>query len=455
MAGEQSDRGGDVLVAKLRAAEGDMTEVIALLWTWLELNLLDLGSLREKPPTIRGEALAAPPFQGMTDGLLDWVAESPLRNGAELLARIGSRLGDGDVGITATATGFGGEPVVVSWRRSELVKRMPGPDYPPPSVNEQPSLTTLAPSLLVCPAVVEEIDLSVHKPLGAEWELAQRKLESGIVGSDPTLEVHLDSLGEEGLSAWWVDGELAVAALREEDVSSEQHAHALIAVQKAVREASGPSRILVLPELAATDGVLAAIAEELRILGREAPALTVVGRYHHPADDALEHPELGRYVNEAVVLGPQGGVLWTHRKLTSAGGKVPTKDGPRDVTEDILLGRSLTVVGSPLGDLALAICLDAFARHSRERLSRSPANVLFIPSLSPKVLRHQTSLEQLVQVLFGIAFVCNRAPAVVQGKSNWDDPENRSFWAIQRKQVKDPVASDGQRPSFVFRLTQG
>lgn len=453
MTGEQGDQESEELVERLRKAGNEMTAVIALLWTWLEGRLLDLGSLREKPSAIRSRAFAAR-FDGMDERVLEWVAESPLRNAAELLARIGCRYGDASAGLVSTAVGFDGTPVVVAWRRSDLPRRAGGGEHPP-AADEQPSLSTLAPSLLVCPGTVAGIALQVQQPAGTEWELSRQKLEAGMVGAEPTLEVHLDSLGEAGRSEWWMDPESGACALREEDVLPEQRVEALEAVRSAVRDAAGPSRILVLPELAATDDVLTAIGEELRSLQGAAPALTVVGRYHRPCEDAADHPEQARYVNEAVVLGPLGGTLWSHRKLSSAAGDMETEGGPRKVVEDIRLGRSLDVVDSPLGCLAVAVCLDTFADHSRERLARSPANVLLVPSLSQKVERHRSSLLHLVQVLFGIAFVCNRAILPSDGKSSWDDRQNRSFWAIQRKSIVDGVPSEGGRPSFVFRLVTG
>lgn len=453
MTEEQGNQEGEELVQRLRAAGNEMTAVIALLWTWLEGRLLDLGSLREKPSAIRSKALAAR-FDGMDERVLEWVAESPLRNAAELLARIECRYGDASVGLVSTGVGFDGTPVVVAWRRSDLPRRAGGGEYPP-AADEQPSLSTLAPAILVCPVSVAGIELRVTRPTGPEWELAQRTLEAGMVEGEPTLEVHLDSLGDAGRSDWWVDPEHVLVALREQEVQPEQHAEALEAVRSAVREAAGPSRILVLPELAVTNEVLAAIGEELRGLHPAAPALTVVGRYHQPCEDMADHPELSRYVNEAVVLGPLGGTLWSHRKLSSAGEDVPTEDGLRKVVEDIRLGQSLDVVDSPLGSLAVAICLDTFAGHSRERLARSPANVLLVPSLSPKVVRHHASLWHLAQVLFGIAFVCNRAVMPVSERSSWNDADNRSFWAIQRECIESPSSSEGGRPSFVFRLTEG
>lgn len=453
MTGEQGDHQGEELVERLREAGNEMTAVIALLWTWLEGRLLDLGSLREKPSAIRSRALAAR-FDEMNERVLEWVAESPLRNAAELLARIDCRYGEANAGLVSTSVSFDDTPVVVSWRRSDLPRRAGGGDYPP-AADEQPSLSTLAPAILVCPATVKGIELRVTRPTGPEWELARQKLEVGMVEGEPILEIHLDSLGDAGRSEWWVDPSHVLVALREQEVQPEQRAEALEAVRSAVREAAGPSRILVLPELVATDEVLMAIREELRSLSpAAAPALTVVGRYHQPCEDIADHPELGCYVNEAVVLGPLGGTLWSHRKLSSAADDVETEDGSRKIVEDIRLGRSLDVVDSPLGSLAVAICLDTFAGHSRERLARSPANVLLVPSLSPKVVRHQASLWHLAQVLFGIAFVCNRAVIPVSGRSSWNDPDNRSFWAIQRECIEPPSSNGAGRPSFIFRLSE-
>ena len=87
-------------------------------------------------------------------------------------------------------------------------------------------------------------------------------------------------------------------------------------------------------------------------------------------------------------------------------------------TEDIVLGSKLQVAPTPLGVLTLLICLDSFVPHVRERVLASPAEVLLIPSLSPTVRRHRTSVEHLAEALWAIAFVCNRAPTAPSGRSS-------------------------------------
>ena len=448
------------LVSELRDAGEDLTHIVAILWTWLDSHLLDLGARRTKPPAIRRAALRAEPYSGLSEEDLERLRIDPIGEAALLLGRIGFRLGDPDYALAESTVGFGGVEVIVFTRLSELIRRIGGGELPP-SALEHPSLSTLVPALVVVPAEVAGIRLEAPAPEGPEWEVIQRGLELGLLpGAGEPLEFHLDTLGSAGFSAWEPDPDpdLGVGALLEAGVTDPERAEALEAVEGAIEAAAGPTRILILPELAVDDVVLEAIRTKLAGMAGRAPALTVLGRYHRrSAEDgdqsAADAPELGRYVNEALVLGPGGGTLWSHRKLTSAQGTVMGADGPVSIVEDIRPGRSLTVVNSALGNLGLVICLDAIAAHSRERLAASPVNVLLVPSLSPKVRRHRSSLQHLVQVLWGSAFVCNRSPEPGEGEECWNEEENRSFWALQRRDLELPEP-DPARPSFVFRLDE-
>jgi hypothetical protein len=454
---EQVDE-GKALVEALREAGDETTRVVAVLWTWLERHLLELGSLREKLPGIRISVNEENrPFEGLSGGLLEWVDEAPLRNGAALLARIDLTYGKPSQGLMAFSEGFEGEEVLVAWRRTDLVRKTSEHDHPP-SADEYPSLTTLAPSLLVCPVLAGGIRLRPRSLERPEGELVRNALEDAMRGVSPPLEVHLDSLGTSGLPVKWdIDNRFGLAALIEGMEEEGKPAESEQAVRGAVRAAAGSARILVLPELVASEATLAAIRDELIEMDGEGPALTVLGLYHRAGteteedSDLLKGEALGHYVNEAVVLGPFGEMLWDHRKFTSAGETVESEDGDRYVVEDIRLGRHLTVVDTPLGIIAVPICLDTFAAHGRERLERSPANILLVPSLSRNVKRHRASLGLLVQVLWGLAFVCNRWLIWEQGETNWNGPDNRSFWAIQRSTVEEePTESPGDRPSFVY-----
>jgi predicted amidohydrolase len=441
------------LIHALRDAGEDRVRIIAGLWTWLDQHLTTLGSLREKIPAIRRAALGDPPFDRVGDDLYRELVEDAVPVAARLLARICRDLGPVRAPIAERSVGYDGAEVIVAWRSSELVGALSDNEFPPSAV-EHPSLTTLAPTLLVSPVSLDGIELEITRPRGAAWGLVSAVLAASFSGEgEPSdFAIHLDALGAHGMSGWVSDEAAGVGHfdVAEIDVADEQRCAE--AAREAVREAAGPASILVLPELAATEAVATAIAEQLCDLA-DAPLLTVVGLYHAKVEEEEEggrDARLSPYVNEAVVYGPDGVELWRHRKLCCAEGEM-VEGGP-SLCEDIRLGTRLTVVPTPIGNIAVLICLDAFADHARARIAASPADLLLVPSLSPTVHRHRNSLQHLVQLLFGTAFVCNRSPRRDLEATVWNAESNRSFWAIQRRPLTDPVhREDDHHPSFVFR----
>jgi Carbon-nitrogen hydrolase len=454
------------LVDQVRAAGKDknLTRVVAILWTWLEAHLVDLCSLQEKPPAIRAAALLGA-FSGVDDQECERLREAPLRNAAYLLALIGNHLRPrGGASVAEQTTGFDGSPVVVIWKAPGLAERA-GRGQGPPTAIEHPSLTALAPRLTVCPLTVCQIDLLIHRPENDAWNLTKATLERGLAGESPPLAVHLNPLESYGMSGWteietphvgWFDATL---------VDGADETRCVEAARDAVAAAAGGPAVLIVPELAATPTVVRAISESLLEHATsedgEGPVMTVVGLYHEGAEisDAIDPALAGdappaAHLNEAVVLGPDGKELWRHQKLSSA--QHPTdRDDP--VSEDVQLGRALTIVSTPIGLVTVVICLDVFAPRPRARLASSGADVLLVPSLSNKVLRHRTSLAHLVQVLWGIGFVCNRGipriPTETDDRSVWNADDTRSFWAIQRHHVTvPPERLPHEHPSFVFRL---
>jgi predicted amidohydrolase len=449
---DRHKRMDELLVEELRNTSGDTTRVVAVLWTWLERNQIRLGSLRDKPPAIAEAALHSPRFEGLTDTTLEWVAEAPVRNGAELLARINLRFRDPPEFDIEFSRGVEDSEVIVAWRVSELVRRI-SRDGLPPAAREYPSPYALAPSLVVCPRTVNDVQLRVVEPDDSPWTETLRRLNLALVYEDSSsFCVHLDTLGDHGVPPPVAveeerhAGRLDPSALKDEGRCVE-------AAKLAVSKAAGPASVLVMPELAATPQVVEAIRTQLQETD-DAPLLSIVGLYHAIPDDEPEPDasEMAQYVNEAVVLGPDGTELWRHRKLTcaSAHTKGAKKEEPESmVYEDIKVGEELVVVPTPLGALAVVICLDAIAEHARVRIAKSPANVLLVPSLSPTVFRHRASLHHLVQALWGVAFVCNRSFET----GGWNDESSRSFWAIQRTPLVPPDEKEpSEHPSFIFEL---
>jgi predicted amidohydrolase len=448
------------LLDALELSRGDPTRSAAVLWTWLEVHPRRLGSLQDKYSLIV-ERARKQAFDDITDEIIEWVADDPLRNAAELLARINYSWHDPDWSEVDYSVGYDGTEVVVAWRVSELVRRL-SRDGVPPVAMEYPSPACLAPKLMVCPRFVNEIECEVLEFDDLISATTMRKFDLALAQEgEPSSSfcVHMDTLGDHGMSGLALDKKRKVGRFDPAKIDPADQARCVQAAEDAVEKASGHASMLVLPELAATPEVLKSIVAKLE--GTEAtPLLTVVGLYHEepdevPAADALAGKTgWARYANEAVVLGSDGEELWRHRKLTAASAKVDPEPGrpeekPYNAEEDILLGEVVRIVPTPLGNLAAAICLDVFASQGRNRISASPANVLLIPSLSRTVFRHRGSLQHLVQHLWAVAFVCNRWT----DSGSWNNEDCRSFWAIQRKSVFVPKEKKaGDHHSFVFRL---
>jgi predicted amidohydrolase len=455
--------GQDLLDALGQPGDSD-AQIVAVLWSWLTKHLAEYGSLGEKAPAIRARAVKVPLDPTAIGPELPKLREHPVLGAASLLARIHEHY----VSISAeptfeSARSIDGEPVIVMWRRPSLASRL-GPDSEvPPSAMEHPSLSALAPRLSVSPVYTDEVRAEV---IELETDIA-RRIEADLVrGLAGELEVHLDTLGDaESLRThdeWQAGTDETVGVTWFGPGTESQEAAVEEALRGAVRHASGSAiSILILPELTVSSATLAALQDELATqdenceLPMSPPVLTVVGCLHHEiaVESGPGESLLAGHVNEAVILGPDGSELWRHRKLTSAADSLQNAQGlEATVVEDIRLGDRIGVLPTPLGAVSVVICLDCIADRVRRRLIASPAEVLLIPSLSKKVIRHRSSLGDLVQKLWGVAFVCNRW--LTADGASWLDEDVRSFYAAQRRGVIVPPPPAAQHPSFVIAVSK-
>jgi predicted amidohydrolase len=469
------------LLDALDATRGNQIRIAAVLWTWLERHLHMLGSLRRKPHLIREDALKGEQFKSWDAAERRRIELAPLPASAQLLARIAVRFTARSTGGFQRARSVDGAPVYVMWRNRTVARCMTDG---PPTADQPPSVTTLAPFLTVCPITTRHgIELSVRNfPTTRGGARAYAALASGFREGDPSLSVHLDALGDAGLTGLRPDEEAQVCWFDERAIDPDDEEACRQAATGAVDAAAGSPAVLVMPELAATSSVERAIRQRLAALSDEAPALTIVGLYHReppPGEPAAVDAvltggaELARQVNEAIALAPDGTELWRHRKLSAAQAPLAVHDDVEDddredvetpadgageddrplFVEDTLPGWTLEIVSSPIGMIAILICLDSFAEHVRERLERSGADVVLVPSLSRTIHRHRTALQQAMQTLWGVAFVCNRAiKPLSEGGSRWNEHENRSFWVVPLKRLNFPRLEQGRNTSFVFRL---
>lgn len=170
-------------------------------------------------------------------------------------------------------------------------------------------------------------------------------------------------------------------------------------VETALQEAAKRKvTILVFPELAIPPGIDARVRALLAAQeGESYPLLTVLGLCHARPDGGDAD------VNEAVLLGPDGTELHRHRKLTRFGlsSGYPCGEG----TET---GLDVTILSSPIGNLALLICLDLLHKDVVGAMTDSVANVLLIPSLSPTTEAHRKRAGTMGSDQLASTFACNR-----------------------------------------------
>jgi hypothetical protein len=194
--------------------------------------------------------------------------------------------------------------------------------------------------------------------------------------------------------------------------------------------------ILMFPELAIPPRVEARVRALLAAQeGESYPLLTVLGLCHACP------PEGGADVNEAVLLGPEGTELHRHRKLTRFGlsGGYPYGEGTQT-------GLDVTVLSSPIGNLALLICLDLLHKGVVRAITNdSLANVLLVPSLSPTTKAHRTRAAALGTDQLASTFVCNRSLENA-------GPEATSFYRVPSREWGEVRHLPADMPYLLFEL---
>lgn len=475
----------DRLLRELQERADKPLHAAALLWTFLEARRLSLGLLTASHQDIVAAATRLPPFGQTQSSDRSLLGTEPLLGAAIFLARIDLDFAGGTWRQPAVrAVGFDGEDVIVAVRRATLAGFDNNPQIP--DAQHAPSISTIAPNLTVSRKQHSGLELALlEKEVSHGWSYIDASLERAM--SSGALEVHLDPLGSAGLSGWQLSSteDSCTRGLLLDDQIDDADAVAVAgAAVAAVRAASTETpTILLMPELAATAAAEQAIAEELRAQfadRRRSPLLTIIGLRHRAVEnptsgldlDLIGESATARHANEAVVLGPEGQELWRHRKMSAATGSVKVAslasstarvsgddggdeeepvDDARLITEHTVPGGVVTVVPTPMGWTSVVICLDTFANFSFPRLTESPIEVLFVPSLSPNIKRHRDAMQRFVQDRGAIAFVCNRS--FETSDDGWMAVESRSFWAMQRSAPIDVALPDpGAHPSFVFRL---
>lgn len=110
--------------------------------------------------------------------------------------------------------------------------------------------------------------------------------------------------------------------------------------------------VVVMPELAVTPAVRQKIATWLRETDAHGISLVAAGSFHET--DAAD----GKRYNIARLFDQYGDTVITHRKLKPLGTLATGLSTGDHAGEDIDVGRTMTLLSTPIGLLALPICLD-------------------------------------------------------------------------------------------------
>lgn len=214
----------------------------------------------------------------------------------------------------------------------------------------------------------------------------------GYINS-PQMIVYLAEFAQapQFLSEWAVCDELTTWKAKGLNNATELAALAREHVRRAF---SRNADVIVFPELVVDHKVLQGIKDELRARSlttpEQAPALVVAGSFHAEVN--------GQTLNRSLILDAAGnsvmledGTAFFHDKLTSV------QLSAQRIIEGNDVGHVVTLMCSPIGTHAVAICLDLGQAASADAvpLEKLPIRWLWVPSMSQSVSPHETKSKTI------------------------------------------------------------
>lgn len=202
------------------------------------------------------------------------------------------------------------------------------------------------------------------------------------------------------------NGERAMAICNGDDRAAKLWA----AIQAAERDGFD---VLVAPELTVTPAARRWITQQLRWRSETpgeaatAPrlALVVPGSFHEQVG--------ARFVHRALVLDGSGNAVLEHHKMVSYGKLA-------DFMEDIQLGDCITVLVTPIGTVAIAICKDFCDDHLGAIWHQIQPEWLLVPAYGGGVGAHKAAASRIGRMLGTVTVLAH------QGDATQDEP-SQSF----------------------------
>jgi hypothetical protein len=173
---------------------------------------------------------------------------------------------------------------------------------------------------------------------------------------------------------------------------------------KAIEDAAARDiDILVAPELTVPADARAALQRELRWgTGREL-AIIAPGSFHE-----REGTEI---YNRAILVDGKGNELCVHRKLTKFG----RLDG---WIESISLGDEITVLITPIGTVALAICKDFCDDHVGRVWEQIQPEWLIVPAYGKGASAHETAAKRIARMAGTVVILAHEGDRLLEAEQN-------------------------------------
>jgi hypothetical protein len=163
--------------------------------------------------------------------------------------------------------------------------------------------------------------------------------------------------------------------------------------------------ILVAPELTLPPTARAAVLRDLRWGTGPELALLAPGSFHER--------EAAGVFNRAVLVDGKGNELCTHRKLTKFG----ELEG---WLEEIELGDEITVLVTPIGLVALAICKDFCDDHVGRVWEQLQPEWLLVPAYGRGASAHETAARRISRMAGTIVILAHEGdPALDEGQNSF------------------------------------
>ncbi len=233
--------------------------------------------------------------------------------------------------------------------------------------------------------------------------------------------------------------------------------------------------VLVLPELMIDAGLIEFTRNRLRrenrkrvsaSSGKEGLLLVVAGSFHQCEDENAQHGDEQVPHNVSTILDHRGNILWTHRKMERFSfsrrdiENIPEmasifEEFKNDGHEGISVSDKLLCANTPLGRLAVCICIDFFHKDHAEAFRNSGANVFLVPAMTHKASRFRDTAQMLGSCGLASSFVANSG-TMAEKNENGISSKGASFCYVPDTKIRHVDATCGQSRMLIlsFRVNE-